>query len=361
MGAMSHDVPSARDHAPRAVVTPTPVTKSPPLRRRRADIIAWGTAALAYLIVLVGGLIASRRPRNPIGWLLLFGATATALQGLAGQYAVRTLLVDRGSLPGLVDSVARFHHWRSGLSRGGRAYPSVVPQRSVAVGALASGHVARHRASASGAEREQVRRVAYALETTVLISITYTLVGLAVPAAQNNVVDNVVVVAGFGLGLPAAIGVAMLRYHLYDIDIVISRTLVYSTLAVLITAVYVGIAVGIGTLVGSGGKPNLGLSILATGIVAVGFQPVRERVQRGGECRSAGRLHRLPVRTRPAGRPRCRNGRDMDGRKQETVLLQRKARAGKGNRTLTPLRAQRPERCVSTSSTTPASDGGHRS
>ena len=43
---------------------------------------------------------------------------------------------------------------------------------------------------------------------------------------------------------------------------------------------YVGIAVGIGTLVGSGGKPNLGLSILATAIVAIGFQPVRERLQR---------------------------------------------------------------------------------
>ena len=47
-----------------------------------------------------------------------------------------------------------------------------------------------------------------------------------------------------------------------------------------ITAVYVGIAVGIGTLVGSGGKPNLALSILATAIVAIGFQPVRERVQK---------------------------------------------------------------------------------
>ena len=54
----------------------------------------------------------------------------------------------------------------------------------------------------------------------------------------------------------------------------------YGSLAVFITAVYVGIAVGIGALVGGGGKPNLGLSILATAIVAVGFQPVRERVQR---------------------------------------------------------------------------------
>jgi signal transduction histidine kinase len=52
------------------------------------------------------------------------------------------------------------------------------------------------------------------------------------------------------------------------------------SLGALITAVYVGIAVGVGVFVGSGGKPNLGLSILATAIVAVGFQPARERLQR---------------------------------------------------------------------------------
>src|ERR1019366_5351653 len=86
----------------------------------------------------------------------------------------------------------------------------------------------------------------------------------------------------FGLVVlfPAAIGLAIMLHGLYDIDVFVSRTIVYGSLAVFITAVYVGIAVGIGALVGSGGKPNLGLSILATGIVAVGFQPVRERVQR---------------------------------------------------------------------------------
>jgi signal transduction histidine kinase len=71
-----------------------------------------------------------------------------------------------------------------------------------------------------------------------------------------------------------------MKYGLYDIDIFISRAIVYGSLAVFITAIYVGIAVGIGTLVGSGGKPNLALSIVATAVVAIGFQPVRERVQR---------------------------------------------------------------------------------
>ena len=82
------------------------------------------------------------------------------------------------------------------------------------------------------------------------------------------------------VGLPLGIAVAIVKYRLYDLDVVISRTLVYASLAALITGVYVGIAVGIGELVGSAGKPNLGLSILATAIVAIGFQPARERLQR---------------------------------------------------------------------------------
>lgn len=81
------------------------------------------------------------------------------------------------------------------------------------------------------------------------------------------------------IGMPLGIGIAIVKYRLYDFDVVISRALVYATLAALITGVYVGIAVGIGELVGSGGKPNLGLSILATAIVAAGFQPARERLQ----------------------------------------------------------------------------------
>jgi signal transduction histidine kinase len=347
--------------------------------QRRAAILAWGAAGFASLISgcaialaitngpalrdvdlagafvqaivpslaigLVGGLIASRRPHNPIGWLLLFGAIGTALQGLAGQYVVHTLLVDKGSLPG-VEWVAWLgstlgspvypgivvlilllfpngrlpsRRWRpvvwldialavannaigfldpaplqspgapnvrnplvlahlKGLEMGPVGYVIFLAGLVVVLAAAASIFVRLRRAT--GVEREQVRWVAYALGTTVLASITFTVIGLLVPALQINIVGNVIVIAGFGIGLPSAIGVAMLRHHLFDIDIVISRTLVYGALAAFITAIYVGIAVGIGTLVGGGGKPNLGLSILATAIVALGFQPVRERVQK---------------------------------------------------------------------------------
>src|SRR5262249_44162248 len=84
--------------------------------------------------------------------------------------------------------------------------------------------------------------------------------------------------------IPVAAGLAIFKYRLYDIDVVISKTIVYGSLAAFITVVYVVIVAGIGSLgsgfVRAGSRPDLGLSILATAVVAVAFQPVRERVQR---------------------------------------------------------------------------------
>jgi signal transduction histidine kinase len=84
----------------------------------------------------------------------------------------------------------------------------------------------------------------------------------------------------FAALIPIGAGVAIFKYRLYDIDVVINKTVVFGALAAFITAVYVAIVVGLGAAIGQGQKPNLGLSILATAMVAVAFQPVRERVQR---------------------------------------------------------------------------------
>jgi signal transduction histidine kinase len=72
---------------------------------------------------------------------------------------------------------------------------------------------------------------------------------------------------------------AIVRHNLFDIDVVISKTVTYGMLAGFITAVYAVIVVGVGSLVGGGDEPNLGLSIAAVAIVAVAFEPVRVRVQ----------------------------------------------------------------------------------
>jgi signal transduction histidine kinase len=75
----------------------------------------------------------------------------------------------------------------------------------------------------------------------------------------------------------SAYGIAIVRHNLFDVDVVIARTLVYGVLAGLIGVVYVSIVVGIGSLLGGS---DLGWSIAATAIVAVVFEPVRSRIQR---------------------------------------------------------------------------------
>lgn len=75
------------------------------------------------------------------------------------------------------------------------------------------------------------------------------------------------------------------KYRLYDIDVVINKTVVYAALALFVSGVYVGLVVGVGSLVGQGDRPNVALSILATAVVAVAAQPVRACMQRRtGSC-----------------------------------------------------------------------------
>jgi signal transduction histidine kinase len=88
------------------------------------------------------------------------------------------------------------------------------------------------------------------------------------------------VISGFSaLAFVSAVAVAILRYHLYDIDVVVNRTIVYGALAAFITGVYVAVVVGVGSVVSSVGGSGLFLPILATALVGVVFQPVRGRLQ----------------------------------------------------------------------------------
>ncbi|HEY2804187.1 MAG TPA: histidine kinase, partial [Actinomycetota bacterium] len=130
-------------------------------------------------------------------------------------------------------------------------------------------------------EREQLRWLVYAaalLLVGFLVSAAY--VGIVGTSEFSTNIQNGIVSVSF-VFIPLAIGFAVLKYRLYGIDVVINKTVVIGALAAFITAVYVGIVVGVGALVGQGtSKPNIGLSIVATAIVAVAFQPVRARVQR---------------------------------------------------------------------------------
>nr|MBA2600961.1 hypothetical protein [Actinomycetota bacterium] len=80
--------------------------------------------------------------------------------------------------------------------------------------------------------------------------------------------------------IPLALFVALVRFHLWDIDRIINRTLVYSLVVGAITLVYLAIVVGLGALVGAGNRVNVLLTILFTGIAGLVFQPLRQRARR---------------------------------------------------------------------------------
>lgn len=79
--------------------------------------------------------------------------------------------------------------------------------------------------------------------------------------------------------VPVAAGAAIVKYRLYDIDLVINKTLVLGIMAGVITAGYVGVVVGIGTLIGVSASSNLVLPLVATALIAMVFEPARRRVQ----------------------------------------------------------------------------------
>jgi len=79
--------------------------------------------------------------------------------------------------------------------------------------------------------------------------------------------------------IPVSAGIAILKYRLYSIDLVISRAVLFGALAAFVTFTYVAVVVGLGVLLTSSTEPNLALSILATALVAVAFQPIKHRMQ----------------------------------------------------------------------------------
>ncbi|MGA7098071.1 MAG: histidine kinase, partial [Acidimicrobiia bacterium] len=122
-----------------------------------------------------------------------------------------------------------------------------------------------------GPVRQQLKWVGAA---SVFLALTF-LLAFVLSASQ---VWTLAVVFVAGVVFAIAYGAAIVRYRLYDIDLVISRAFVYGTLGVFITAGYVGIVVGLGPAIG--GPDNAVLSLLTTALVAIVFQPLRRWLQR---------------------------------------------------------------------------------
>jgi signal transduction histidine kinase len=164
--------------------------------------------------------------------------------------------------------------WSDPFTRAATSVSPVVEAALVASLVLAVGSTVVRFVRSKGDERLQMKWFAAAAVPVLLATVGWSLSYSTEAGTAWSVAWHISL-----LLLAASIAVAVTKYRLYDIDLVINRTVVYFSLAAVITAIYVGLAVGVGSLVGSAGKPNLPLSILATAIVAVAFQPLRQRVQ----------------------------------------------------------------------------------
>ena len=333
-----------------------------PTGSRTSSGIAWSLCALALALVfcavalsflnryapwellfltaeavgaLVGGLVASRRPANPVGWFIAGHALCFSLGEFARQYAVYGLLTEPGALP-LAGAVAWLAYWvwypglillfallplyfpaghlvsrrwrpvawltffvtavvagLNAVAPGDRETPGILNPLGVdglrpfagtidavtmtalpgVVLAAAASMVVRFRRS-GGEERQQIKWFAYA----VMLNVFAFPVNNVLLHTLSPILSAVLLPVSVG-SLWVAIAFAVLKYRLYDIDLIINRTLVYGALSACVVGIYV-LGVGyLGTLFRVEG--NLLISLVATGLVAVLFQPLRERLQRG--------------------------------------------------------------------------------
>ncbi|MFQ5400656.1 MAG: sensor histidine kinase [Anaerolineae bacterium] len=146
--------------------------------------------------------------------------------------------------------------------------------------------VYRYLHDANTEERLQTKWIIFGVLSYVLAVMMWVLIfgsALAIPAGHARLLANL---GGWFIGilfllliLPAAITIAILRYKLWNIDIIINRTLVYSGLTLVVVLLYTLIVGGLSLLFQTSG--NLVISLIATGLIAVAFHPVRERLQRG--------------------------------------------------------------------------------
>ena len=331
----------------------------------RPDLAPLGAGVVAPILAAVsaatvGAVLASRRPRHPVGWLLLAFALSANASGVAEAYADYGLLARPGTLPAaryaalylpitVVTALAslgfvllltptgsfpspRWRWWArvtaaapvvsllaitlaprpfdqpyqgtenpfdlSGL----RGVLLVIYQVAFAVSNLAvlvgaASLVVRFR-RAGGTERQQLRWVALAAALVALGSVVI-LAAFAMGADPGLLgwVAGVYVAV-----LPLAIGAAILRYRLYDLDRIFSRTLAYGLLTLLLGGGYAVVVLGLSQLLGRDSPLVVAAATLA---VAAVFQPARRRIQQAVDRRfdrrrydAAATIHAFSTRLR---------------------------------------------------------------
>ncbi len=140
-----------------------------------------------------------------------------------------------------------------------------------------------HRYRRGAAEvKQQIKWIAFAGASAIALqlglSFTLFACGCGVGDSPIAIVFGLAIAVVVLVGVPAALAIAILRYRLYEIDVIINRSVVYGSLAAMVSLVYVGVVVGIGTVVG--GRTSPILTVVSAVAIALLFQPVRRRAQR---------------------------------------------------------------------------------
>ena len=284
----------------------------------------------------VGAILASRNPRNPIGWLMLGVGSVFVLGGFCDEYAVYVYVTRVGDdlaggtfavwvinwiyagmltllpLTGLVFPTGRVPgpRWRflvpltiafgvvavvasilaptfvadapipilnpTGVvgfpadALGGLAWIGLLLCLAASIAAI----VVRYR-RAAGEERQQVRWLAWVVITGVAVALASLILSIAFGDSFGSTVwGQALGFAGFalvGIGVPAAMGVAILKYRLYDLDFVIKKTVVFAILALLIAAILVGAILFVTTFVTFAAPDEAETGVVAATVFVIGI------------------------------------------------------------------------------------------
>jgi hypothetical protein len=298
----------------------------------------WVESLAAMGFSTVGAVIASRiPPDNPIGWLFCTVGLLFAVTHFTAEYAIYTLLAAPGSLLPAGEAAAWLSSWPWVLQLGsfvfvvllfpdgrlpsrnwrwfawlsvlsvlmGAVLGAVSPGPIIALGpihnplgieslpnahkplqmlmvvlvVIAAGSLLIRWIYARGVERQQIKWFSYAIALLASGAILQYAISEPLDQVLLGWVGRTLVLAGFA-GIPISMGIAITRYRLYEIDIVINRTLVYGPLTATLVALYFGAVVLLQRLfVALTGERSTLAVVASTLLIAALFNPLRRRIQ----------------------------------------------------------------------------------
>jgi hypothetical protein len=298
----------------------------------------WLGNATIVIDVTVGAIVASRRPENPVGWLLCLSGVAVSTSSFTSQYAIYALLAQPGSLPAgeamawiaawtlpimisfqvsylLLFPTGRLpsRRWRwlawlivafvlagvitSAVSPGAylgslgpirnplgmegftNIYKAILYTLSPVLFLAAALSVFMRLRRSVGVERQQIKWLAYAA-AGFAIGVILLSIPIAIDTPRWYAWAANAIFVAVTPGVPISIGIAILRYRLFKIDLIINRTLVYGSLTATLAALYFGVIVVLQRVFVLLTSQQSTLAVVAsTLLIAAMFQPLRRRIQ----------------------------------------------------------------------------------